>query len=72
MEWAASSTRQTGSKEKWEEHREELCRLYQNMTLDDLMVLMKVWHRFAPLYGLSTVLAEFHLSVWLREVGLNC
>jgi hypothetical protein len=31
---------------KWEEHKEELCNLYQKMTLGDLMTMMKVKHRF--------------------------
>jgi hypothetical protein len=34
--------------EKWEEHKEELCSLYQRMTLDDLIAMMKVRHTFAP------------------------
>lgn len=34
--------------EKWEEHKEELCELYQRMTLEDLMAMMKVRHSFAP------------------------
>ncbi|KAI9779631.1 MAG: hypothetical protein M1839_007296 [Geoglossum umbratile] len=34
--------------EKWEEHREELCGLYQRMALDDLMAMVKVRHGFAP------------------------
>lgn len=33
---------------KWEEHKAELCDLYQKMTLDDLMVMMKVRHNFTP------------------------
>jgi hypothetical protein len=36
--------------EKWEEHKEELCGLYQKMALDDLMAMMKVRHGFAPSY----------------------
>jgi hypothetical protein len=34
--------------EKWEEHREELCSLYDVMTLDALMIHMKAQHGFAP------------------------
>lgn len=36
--------------EKWEEHKEELHSLYQRMTLDDLMAMMKVRHIFTPSY----------------------
>jgi hypothetical protein len=36
--------------EKWERHREELWSLYQRMTLDDLMAMMKVRHSFTPSY----------------------
>ncbi|KAH0543033.1 hypothetical protein FGG08_002641 [Glutinoglossum americanum] len=34
--------------EKWEEHKEELCRLYRDMVLDDLITMMKARHGFAP------------------------
>lgn len=34
--------------EKWEEHKAELCDLYQKMKLDGLMAMMKVRHNFAP------------------------
>ncbi|KAG9241495.1 hypothetical protein BJ878DRAFT_225335 [Calycina marina] len=34
--------------EIWECYREELCALYQNYTLDNLMTMMKVNHSFSP------------------------
>lgn len=35
-------------REKWEEHKEKLGSLYQEMKLDDLMVTMKDKYGFAP------------------------
>jgi hypothetical protein len=32
--------------QKWEKHKDELCELYQKMTLEDLMAMMKVRHQF--------------------------
>ncbi|KAN0092324.1 hypothetical protein V8E51_018171 [Hyaloscypha variabilis] len=34
--------------EKWQEHEKELRELYNKMTLDDLIVMMKVRHNFTP------------------------
>jgi hypothetical protein len=36
--------------EKWQEHEKELRELYEKMKLDDLMLMMKVRHNFAPRY----------------------
>jgi hypothetical protein len=35
-------------KAKWDEHKEELCSLYKEMTLDELMEYMKNEHGFEP------------------------
>lgn len=32
--------------EIWEKHREEMCKVYETKTLDDLMMHMKVLHNF--------------------------
>jgi Clr5 domain len=34
--------------EDWENHKEELCQLREKMTLEDIMVSMKIRHRFTP------------------------
>jgi hypothetical protein len=36
--------------EQWGKHKEELCKLYKSMKLDDLMVTMRVRYGFAPSY----------------------
>ncbi|KAF8858313.1 hypothetical protein BDZ45DRAFT_802637 [Acephala macrosclerotiorum] len=33
---------------KWQEHKDKLCRLYETMTLEDLMVMMKIRYQFSP------------------------
>jgi hypothetical protein len=34
--------------EDWENHKEELCQLREKMTLEDIMISMKIRHRFTP------------------------
>jgi hypothetical protein len=34
--------------ETWEVHKEELCRLYKMMKLDELMLFMRNKHNFTP------------------------
>ncbi len=36
------------AQEKWEEHKAELCQLYQSMTLDSLMKTMRAKYGFLP------------------------
>lgn len=58
----------TISREKWEEHREELCSLYQHsMTLDELMEYMKEKHGFEPSY-VATLEGKI-ARVWLTSLG---
>lgn len=52
----------------WEEHKEELRDLYPKMTLEDLMVMMKVRYQFAPSYVPYSLLA--HLTYLIREPSL--
>jgi hypothetical protein len=37
-------------REQWEEHKKELTQLYNHMTIDELIVAMKVKHGFTPSY----------------------
>ena len=51
-EWKGPATARAKrmAPEKWEEHKEELCSLYQEITLEALVVIMKEKHDFAPSY----------------------
>ena len=53
--------------EKWEEHQEEICQLYQQMTLEDVMVIMKVRHRFTPSYVSLSPLPNLQIMTLLTH-----
>ncbi|KAF2738925.1 hypothetical protein EJ04DRAFT_7451 [Polyplosphaeria fusca] len=53
--------------QKWEEHREELCSLYQRMKLDDLMRVMKVRHGFEP----SKHQYTYQFDQWNKKTAPN-
>jgi len=36
--------------ETWEEHKQELCNLYAIMTLRDVMISMRIRHKFTASY----------------------
>jgi len=48
VQWVNNQTRRADNipSEKWEAHKTEICRLYQQHTIDDIIGIMKRRHAF--------------------------